>query len=86
MWIADIGESSNFWTQHALLEFILKYVCLSVTLIYKYWHQIRQGYPLNLSILLSGGKETKKDVLSSGEWIGQSSKLKSSLILYRLEL
>jgi len=26
-----------------------------------------QGYPLNLSILLSGGKETKKDVLSSGE-------------------
>ena len=41
--------------------------------------QMKQDYPLNLSILLSGGKETKKDVLSSGEWIGQSSKLKSSL-------
>jgi len=64
MWIADISESSNFWTQHALLG---------------HWHRIRQGYPLNLSILLSGGKETKKDVLSSGEWIGQSSRLKSNL-------
>jgi hypothetical protein len=25
------------------------------------------GYPLNLSILLSGGKETNKDSLSNGE-------------------
>lgn len=29
--------------------------------------QIRQGYPLNLSILISGGKETNKDSLSNGE-------------------
>jgi len=82
MWIADISESSNFWTHHALLGLFitLKYVCLSV-ILNKNWHQIRQGYPLNLSILLSGGKETKKDVLSSGEWIGQSSKLKSGLLI-----
>ena len=31
------------------------------------WPQIRQGYPLNLSILLSGGKETNKDSPSNGE-------------------
>ena len=29
--------------------------------------QIRRVYPLNLSILLSGGKETNKDSLSNGE-------------------
>ena len=29
--------------------------------------RIRRDYPLNLSILLSGGKETNKDSLSNGE-------------------
>ena len=29
--------------------------------------EIRQDYPLNLSILLSGGKEINEDCLSSGE-------------------
>ena len=29
--------------------------------------QIRRDYPLNLSISLSGGKETNKDSLSNGE-------------------
>ena len=29
--------------------------------------QIRQGYPLNLSISVSGGKETNKDSPSNGE-------------------
>lgn len=34
--------------------------------------QIRRDYPLNLSILLSGGKETNQDSLSSGERRGKS--------------
>lgn len=34
--------------------------------------QSRRDYPLNLSILLSGGKETNKDSLSSGERTGMS--------------
>ena len=34
--------------------------------------EIRREYPLNLSILLSGGKETNKDSLSSGERRGKS--------------
>src|SRR5215468_9372431 len=34
--------------------------------------QIRRDYPLNLSILLGGGKETNKDSLSSGERTGRS--------------
>ena len=29
--------------------------------------QIKQDYPLNLSILISGGKETNKDSPSNGE-------------------
>lgn len=29
--------------------------------------ELGQGYPLNLSILLSGGKETNKDSHSNGE-------------------
>lgn len=35
--------------------------------------QIRREYPLNLSILLSGGRETNKDSPSSGERRGKSS-------------
>ena len=38
---------------------------------------LREGYPLNLSILLSGGQETNKDSLSTGEGSGMSSSLKS---------
>ena len=34
--------------------------------------QIRRDYPLNLSILISGGKETNKDSLSNGERKGKS--------------
>ena len=44
-----------------------------------FWPQIRQDYPLNLSILISGGKETNKDSPSNGEWSGKSSNLKSPL-------
>ena len=33
--------------------------------------ELRQGYPLNLSISLSGGKETNKDALSNGERTAQ---------------
>jgi hypothetical protein len=29
--------------------------------------EIRRDYPLNLSILISGGKETNQDSLSNGE-------------------
>ena len=31
------------------------------------WPEIRRDYPLNLSILVSGGKETNKDSPSNGE-------------------
>lgn len=39
--------------------------------------QIGREYPLNLSILISGGKETNRDSLSNGERSGNSSNLKS---------
>ena len=39
--------------------------------------QIRRDHPLNLSISISGGKETNKDSLSNGERSGKSSSLKS---------
>ena len=39
---------------------------------------IKQEDPPNLSILLSGGKETNKDSLSKGDWSGKSSAWKSS--------
>ena len=39
--------------------------------------QIKQDYPLNLSILLSGGRENNSDSLSSGERRGKSPNLKS---------
>ena len=39
--------------------------------------QIRRGHPLNLSISISGGKETNEDSPSNGERSGNSSSLKS---------
>ena len=39
--------------------------------------QMEWEYPLNLSILIRGGKETNKDSLSNGEWSGKSSNWKS---------
>ena len=34
--------------------------------------ELRQDYPLNLSISISGGKETNQDALSNGERTAQS--------------
>ena len=48
---------------------------------YTSWSQIRQDYPLNLSISVSGGKETNKDSPSNGEWSGKSSNLKSGAFM-----
>ena len=56
---------------------IIKYVKICES-IYLFGPPISQDYPLNLSILLSGGKETNKDSLSNGEWSGNSSDWKSS--------
>ena len=39
--------------------------------------QIRRDHPLNLSISISGGKETNKDSPSNGERSGNSSSMKS---------
>ncbi len=41
--------------------------CVGSTIISKLRSQIRQDYPLNLSISVSGGKETNKDSPSNGE-------------------
>ena len=38
--------------------------------------QLKREDPLNLSILLRGGKENNNDSLSNGEWSGKSSSLK----------
>ena len=43
--------------------------------------QIGQGHPLNLSISLSGGKETKKDSPSNGERKGKSPALNPSFFM-----
>ena len=48
----------------------------------------RRDYPLNLSISISGGKETNKDSLSNGEWSGNSPNVKQPffwIALYRFE-
>ena len=41
-----------------------------------YRPELRLGYPLNLSILVSGGIKTKQDSLSNGERTGKSPYLK----------
>ena len=56
---------------HGGFRAVLTYAC-----IYDYLSsrpQIRRDYPLNLSILISGGKENKRDSPSNGERKGKSS-------------
>ena len=48
-----------------------------VHLVHPFGPPISQEYPLNLSILLGGGKETNQDSLSNGEWSGTCSDVKS---------
>ena len=70
-----------------LLSFWSMYVCMFCMVFWNrqislllFWPQIRQDYPLNLSILISGGKENNYDSPSNGEWSGISSNLKSALL------
>ncbi len=48
---------------------------LRLTMFLNFWSQIRKRYPLNLSILLSGGRENNSDSLSSGDRTGNSPNL-----------
>ena len=45
---------------------------VNATICFNFGPQIRRGYPPNLSISLSGGKETKEDSPSNGERTGIS--------------
>lgn len=45
---------------------------------------VRRGYPLSLSISISGGRETYKDSPSSGERTGKSPALKSGGLAVRI--
>ena len=55
---------------------IFRAMCMSTTFL-NIRSQMEWEYPLNLSILIRGGKETNKDSLSNGEWSGKSSNWKS---------
>ncbi|GAB4831599.1 hypothetical protein Ancab_005611, partial [Ancistrocladus abbreviatus] len=46
--------------------------------------QVRRGYPLSLSISISGGKETYKDSPSNGERTGKCPALESGNIAVRI--
>ena len=73
--------STRFCPSDAVLnEHCSRVYPLGQTSNFIFWPQIRQDYPLNLSILISGGKETNKDSPSNGEWSGISSNLKSPLL------
>ena len=43
--------------------------------------QVRRDHPLNLSISISGGKETNQDSLSNGERSGNSSGVESPVVV-----
>ena len=55
-----------------------KYVCNIYTypFIFTFQAEVKLEYLLNLSILISKGKEINWDCLSNGEWTGKSSLLK----------
>ena len=71
---------SGLWYTRGLLKVPLRgqiYILL-------FRPQIRWDYPLNLSISISGGKETNQDSPSNGEWTGKSPTWKSPAFGWRI--
>lgn len=52
------------------------YVCVYIDFFLHFQAEVKLEYLLNLSILISKGKEINWDCLSNGEWTGKSSLLK----------
>jgi len=70
-------SSRIFFNQHVVLNFRLMKVENTSTYAYlrqqqvtyiRKWSGLKKEYPQNLSILISGGNETNKDICSNGEW------------------
>lgn len=56
--------------------FLYIYICVNISFIIHFQAEVKLEYLLNLSILISKGKEINWDCLSNGEWTGKSSLLK----------
>ena len=64
----DLSSGLRPWRLNSLVGFVLA----AVNLYYYYRPQRSKIYPLNLSISLSGGKESNSDSFSNGEWTRKS--------------
>jgi len=90
---SSIGRAFSIETRMQRLKIIFSYTRISIIrdIVGPCWNserkliksrpQIRQGYLLNLGILIRGGTETNKDSLSNGKWSGNSSDLKSPTLV-----
>ena len=58
--------------------------CISSSSRPTYRPELRLDYPLNLSILVSGGIETEQDLLSNGERTGESSYREAKALAFAL--
>ena len=78
-WIYSYNSYTCVWVEQFFYKFCFdsrahfEFECSS------FWPQIRREHSLNLSILLSEGKENNNDSLSNGEWTGKSSVLNRSV-------
>ena len=71
------------YTQISIIRDVVGPCWNSERRLIKSWPHIRQGYPLNLDILIRRGTETNKDSLSNGKWSGNGngSDLKSPTLV-----
>ena len=72
----DRWERTHIWFILSWNVVVVQNSFLSSTFFFQFSYFVSWGTlenPLNWSILLSGRKEIKRDVQSSGEWNGQSS-------------
>ena len=69
----------NLYHIHVIDKNTIEYICaynIMYILIFTFQAEVKLEYLLNLSILISKGKEINWDCLSNGEWTGKSSLLK----------
>ena len=69
-WVGSLALVSYYTKAVAWVLLNQQEACLHATLNIR--PELRQDYPLNLSISISGGKETNKDSPSNGERNGNS--------------
>lgn len=71
----------SFWNWNQWAHVLIIVFCVCVLFSMWTWYQLKQDHPLNLSILVRGGKESNYDFFSNGEWTRNCPRLNRNIFI-----